>query len=173
VIEYKGSLKLKTITAPGVPIREEAFWQDDIKSFFQTVGISNCGDLKKKLHSPVKAMIYKSSPSTAALDEKDGFKYSTSWLGIQQAAVSLYNSEVWSQFTEYHASIAGPYLGDRYWNFVKRIEALAVTVGSLIDPECPGTALFRNFPHAVGRLGLKQEAAGKVRVFAMVDCWTQ
>lgn len=56
---------------------------------------------------------------------------------------------------------------------MKRIEALAVAAGSLIDPECPATALFRDFPHAVGRLGLKQEAAGKVRVFAMVDCWTQ
>jgi hypothetical protein len=78
VIEYKGFLKLDTITAPGVPLREEAFWQEDIKAFFQTVGISKRGDLKKKLHSPVKAMIYKSSPSTAALEEKSGFKYSTS-----------------------------------------------------------------------------------------------
>lgn len=25
----------------------------------------------------------------------------------------------------------------------------------------------------LGKLGRKQEAAGKVRVFAMVDCWTQ
>lgn len=26
---------------------------------------------------------------------------------------------------------------------------------------------------AIGKLGFKSEAAGKVRVFAMVDCWTQ
>jgi len=26
---------------------------------------------------------------------------------------------------------------------------------------------------AIGALGFKDEAAGKVRVFAMVDCWTQ
>jgi hypothetical protein len=25
----------------------------------------------------------------------------------------------------------------------------------------------------IGKLGLKEEAAGKVRVFAMVECWTQ
>ena len=25
----------------------------------------------------------------------------------------------------------------------------------------------------IGKLGFKPEAAGKVRVFAMVDCWTQ
>lgn len=53
---------------------------------------------------------------------------------------------------------------------MKRIEALAVSAGALIDPYKPATALFRDFPHAIGRLGLKQEAAGKVRVFAMVDC---
>lgn len=29
------------------------------------------------------------------------------------------------------------------------------------------------FSPAMGKLGLKEEAAGKVRVFAMVDCWTQ
>jgi hypothetical protein len=29
---------------------------------------------------------------------------------------------------------------------------------------------FRDY---LGRLGLKDEPAGKVRVFAMVDCWTQ
>jgi hypothetical protein len=28
-------------------------------------------------------------------------------------------------------------------------------------------------PDKLGKLGLKEEAAGKVRVFAMVDCWTQ
>jgi hypothetical protein len=28
-------------------------------------------------------------------------------------------------------------------------------------------------PPFIGRLGLKQEPAGKIRVFAMVDCWTQ
>lgn len=27
--------------------------------------------------------------------------------------------------------------------------------------------------HPIGKLGFKEEAAGKIRVFAMVDCWTQ
>jgi len=27
--------------------------------------------------------------------------------------------------------------------------------------------------HSLGKLGFKEEAAGKIRVFAMVDCWTQ
>nr|QDW65425.1 putative RNA-dependent RNA polymerase [Rhizoctonia solani mitovirus 37] len=33
--------------------------------------------------------------------------------------------------------------------------------------------LLPSFEHLVGRLGFKDEAAGKVRVFAMVDAWTQ
>lgn len=33
--------------------------------------------------------------------------------------------------------------------------------------------LIPSFEHLVGRLGFKDEAAGKVRVFAMVDAWTQ
>lgn len=28
-------------------------------------------------------------------------------------------------------------------------------------------------PLPIGKLGFKAEAAGKIRVFAMVDCWTQ
>lgn len=164
---------MSTITDPGVPLREEPYWEEDICAFFRMLGISKRGELRGKLLSPVKAMIYKSSPSTAALNKKDGFKYSTSWIGIQQAAFSIYNSEVWIPFVEFHSLIAGPYMMDRYWNFVKRIEGLAVSVGSMIDTERPHTALFRDVPEAVGRLGLKQEAAGKVRVFAMVDCWTQ
>lgn len=35
----------------------------------------------------------------------------------------------------------------------------------LLSSSAPG------FP--IGKLGLKVEAAGKVRVFAMVECWTQ
>lgn len=42
---------------------------------------------------------------------------------------------------------------------------------STLDSELASKTGFR--PGSVGRLGFKQEAAGKVRVFAMVDCWTQ
>jgi hypothetical protein len=35
-------------------------------------------------------------------------------------------------------------------------------------PTCPDPV-----DRPIGKLGLKKEAAGKVRVFAMVECWTQ
>lgn len=34
-------------------------------------------------------------------------------------------------------------------------------------------ARLPGFPNNIGKLGFKLEAAGKVRVFAMVECWTQ
>lgn len=38
--------------------------------------------------------------------------------------------------------------------------------------KCLGEPLVKPLPY-LGKLGLKQEAAGKIRVFAMVDAWTQ
>lgn len=44
-------------------------------------------------------------------------------------------------------------------------------------PGIPDTEVFReatpHFRGPLGKLGLKHEPAGKIRVFAMVDCWTQ
>lgn len=32
---------------------------------------------------------------------------------------------------------------------------------------------YRSYTSYIGKLGFKSEPAGKVRVFAMVECWTQ
>jgi hypothetical protein len=46
------------------------------------------------------------------------------------------------------------------------------TICELIDMIGPVASQFEpNF--SIGKLGFKLEAAGKVRVFAMVECWTQ
>lgn len=162
VIEMKGFLKLQTITNPGPPIPGFQFWEKDIRAFLLTLGIRDSTGFVGKLLSPVKAMIHKSSPAVAGQPWEAEFKYSSSWVGLQQAAVSLYNSRIWEPFGDLHAKLAGPREGaDRYWNFVKRIEGLALSAPSTLTPG------------PIGRLGIKQEAAGKVRVFAMVDCWTQ
>lgn len=50
-----------------------------------------------------------------------------------------------------------------------RIKKIAVLADAVIDPTPLGYTEY----FSIGRLGLKQEPAGKVRVFAMVDCWTQ
>jgi hypothetical protein len=163
VIEYKGFLKLNTITSPGPSVGNYQKWEGLIKQFFLPLGITDAKAFRGGLESPVKSMIYKSSPAVAGLPREDlEWKHSTSWVGIQQAAVSLYNSDVWAPFVEFHSLVSSPREGvDRYWNYVKRIEGLALSAASTFKPG------------PLGRLGLKQEAAGKVRVFAMVDCWTQ
>jgi len=94
VIEMKGFLKLQTITNPGPPIPGFQFWEKDIRAFFSGLGIRSGTDFVGTLLSPVKAMIHKSSPTVAGLPEEREFKYSSSWVGLQQAAVSLYNSRI-------------------------------------------------------------------------------
>nr|UJQ92451.1 MAG: putative RNA-dependent RNA polymerase [Mitoviridae sp.] len=159
----KGFLKLQTITTPGPAIPGREYWEKDIHAFFSMLAIKDSRGFLSTLSSPVKAMIHRSSPAVVGLALEDAeFKYSSSWVGIQQAAVSLFNSGIWGPFVDLHAKLAGPREGaDRYWNFAKRIEGLAESASSTFKPG------------PLGRLGLKQEAAGKVRVFAMVDCWTQ
>jgi hypothetical protein len=50
----------------------------------------------------------------------------------------------------------------------------AYTINQALDLVLVGRPLSEDLiPRAVGKLGLKLEAAGKVRVFAMVECWTQ
>jgi len=79
VIEYKGSLKLSTITSPGPVVADEEVWKEDIAAFFSYLGVRSARDFIGGLVSPVKAMIYKSSPSTVGLSREDlEFKYSTS-----------------------------------------------------------------------------------------------
>nr|USC27721.1 MAG: RNA dependent RNA polymerase [Mitoviridae sp. gcode 1] len=58
-------------------------------------------------------------------------------------------------------------------NYVARVPGLAYFVGALRSLLWGGSDLFPPCTGATGRLGFKQEPAGKVRVFAMVDPWSQ
>jgi hypothetical protein len=162
VLEYPSSASLRSITDPGVSFNLDKFRPLAIE-FGRSLGFKKPGDLRGKLSSPVKAMLVKSSPATAGLPKEDKeFKYSSSWLGVQQGAVSLYAHSVWNSFQEFYTLVTPPHeMADRYWNYVKRIEGIALAAQGTLEPGL------------IGRLGFKQEAAGKVRVFAMVDAWTQ
>jgi len=49
------------------------------------------------------------------------------------------------------------------------------TIGELLEGAASCTPIHEPswVVRPCGKLGLKKEAAGKVRVFAMVECWTQ
>lgn len=88
--------------------------------------------------------------------------------GIVTGALALLNSEVMVSFR---------YLAD----FIDPIPPKSTEVGSgnrpkticeLIDMIGPTAPEFVS-KLSIGKLGFKLEAAGKVRVFAMVECWTQ
>jgi hypothetical protein len=51
----------------------------------------------------------------------------------------------------------------------------AYTIGQALDLVLSGNPFSESdsSPPPIGKIGLKVEAAGKVRVFAMVECWTQ
>jgi hypothetical protein len=163
---------LKTILAPGVPLEVRKF-DKDILHFCRAFGLTR-GSLQKELTgSPIKTMLYRSAPTVAGLaKDMSTWKYSSSWLGLQQAAVSLYASPVWEYYCDLYSlwSQRGA-RSDSSANLVACIEELALSATSTLEAEILHQTGF--LPGPVGRLGFKQEAAGKVRVFAMVDCWTQ
>lgn len=162
VLTFPSRAKFHTITTPGVTPWLESRLAEEIKYFFQSINVAPAMVQKGLKEAPIKTMIYKSSPAVAGLSKQlEAWKYSTSYLGVQQAAVSLYNSPVWSYYVQLYSLWPIRPRSDANSNLVTRIEKLAMAA----------TPTFK--PGPIGRLGLKQEAAGKVRVFAMVDCWTQ
>nr|QDH91427.1 MAG: RNA-dependent RNA polymerase [Mitovirus sp.] len=166
VIEFPGRLKLSTITDP---FRGTGLYSETLSSFSSFV----CGPFRKSLEKyfstdflwdathdrrealrslPVKPFL--SAKSTPVVS---GYS-STSFVGVLLAI------HAW------RFSPLLPYLKDwlkmtgntRFLNWFE--EGLRFTEGRLHQT-------FPSLP--LGKLGLKDEPAGKVRVFAMVDCITQ
>jgi len=74
----------------------------------------------------------------------------------------------------------GNILVEVFNSFIREVplpqDAIRVTPqGGLVTPrrKLPGSVALPRTLIPIGKLSLKEEAAGKVRVFAMVDCWTQ
>lgn len=53
---------------------------------------------------------------------------------------------------------------------ISRMQTVAMACSPLIDDPSPRSDDYNPY---LGKLGFKSEPAGKVRVFAMVDAWTQ
>lgn len=159
ILKFSGRIRLSTITSPGITPWLETSVRPDIERFCRSVGVTPAMVQGNLSSAPIKTMLYKSSPAVAGLSKTlEGWKYSSSWLGIQQAAISLYRSPVWESFVRLYSVYPSVPKSDAYANLVTRIERLAIAVTPTLEPG------------PIGRLGFKQEAAGKVRVFAMVDC---
>lgn len=110
-----------------------------------------------RLPDPKFMPLSKTSPSI--LTGKDRVSWSS--LGIWTGAVALMQSEVYPSFL---------YILN---NFVPSGSILVKTWDQMTKAVTPERAESHGLVKQIGKLGLKEEAAGKVRVFAMVECWTQ
>lgn len=164
IVEFPGKLKLQTITDPSTAR------QDVVDDFCRYVG--ECFyPLLLKINNPAKLfnpsrikitlraipfLISKSSPVFARDDHLDGESLSSSSpLGILKAAAFLRKDPVlWGPLAKWFEET------DNLWasNLIERWSPL-------IDSS--------RLSGSTGALGLKEEPAGKIRVFAMVDIFTQ
>jgi len=159
IIEYHSFATLSTITSPGRTL--DTKHRHELPLLLKAISVlwNQEVPLKDNLSLPTMKMLYKSSPTVASLDFKKEriWKYSASLIGIEQGAVSVVRSEIFQPFATFYSCLA--YLCEKQSGFLQTMKAIAQ---------------YSSYqPGYIGRLGFKQEAAGKVRVFAMVDVWTQ
>lgn len=163
VLQVPGVLKLTTITKPGKAL-SDSFLRESltaITAFCKTLGYKEVGSAKSDLPPVQYISLTKSTPSVM----EKGRKVSGDPRGILAGGVALLNSEVITSF-RWLADMIDPKTSEGNFAGLRR-----KTIGELLDGIAKAALPEAQFP--IGKLGFKLEAAGKVRVFAMVECWTQ
>lgn len=164
VLDYKGRISVKTIVTPGPELPESL-----LAEAFSAMGlmVRRLG-LKFELPSWKPFRLFTRS-STSTATESEGPRCPGSHiLSILGALVGWTDPELQAG----HNSAQLKDLGTMA-NYVGREKGLAYFFGVFRPWFWGGMSLFPPLTKALGRLGFKQEPAGKVRVFAMVDPWSQ
>jgi hypothetical protein len=189
VLEFPGSLNIKTITAPGkmlsgdliVEFREfilNVFWPSFKWATFNKLAVqANSRNKRGKIDlwtpfvkdlKSAPFVLRKSSPSTEKMEIGDILRdISTSPAALKKAAAA------WVQGVG-KVKVFGPYsLWDLAQDWIKHSNSkwlLDMILGLSQDY----MKEFKRPPSiCLGKLGQKEEPAGKIRVFAMVDAFTQ
>lgn len=177
LMEFPGKPDLSTITAPSKASDEalselERYYKPFVKAFIIDRGFT-LNRMKRILQDNCKIFpIFKSSPGTMeglvtwnAVEKKFDLEpnFSTSPVAILQSLRSLYlkNLGIWDALTRLNSFIDNEQLRVLMQSFLN----FGLDVGT--DGQ-PAEAITR-----IGKLSAKEEAAGKVRIFAMVDPITQ
>lgn len=108
--------------------------------------------LKDQYSALEASPIMKSAPGTKY---DSGIEISSHPVVLIRSAITLRHTNVWRHFSVFLNMLP-------FNNLVRR----AFEASAKLDN------VFKALP-SLGKLGIKEEAAGKVRVFAMVDAWTQ
>jgi hypothetical protein len=171
VIDIVGKLQIKTIITESKAIVDFAEVRYAVRTF-KTFGIFNT-DFRNDMPEPF--WISSSSPtSTKSIKDGDGkillsSSYSTSIYAIIRALRAFGDQPIMRKTymtlcdaLGYRSSVV---MAMSFSRFLKRYAP---------DPLVhPGGITLSGTSDFLGKLAFKIEAAGKIRVFAMVDCWTQ
>jgi len=147
VLEFQGTISLSSLTAPMKTQVNFADYLEFGAEFWKRIPATvSRFDPRWRPYA-----ITKSAPGTSM---RSGLLTSTAAIG-EQAATLRRNPNVWRAFSDWCGA------------FPRLQQAIvAIEHGSSFRPQ--GTPA-----EMLGKLGFKEEAAGKIRVFAMVDWWTQ
>jgi len=170
VFDVVGKLNINTIITPSKAVVDFAEVRNAVRTF-NTHNIFNC---ESKGNLPEPFWISSSSPtSSKAIRDEDkkiifSSSYSTAFPAIIKALRVFGDQPVLRKCymtlcdaLGYHSSVV---MAMSFSRFLKRYAPDPIHYPGV---KLPGTATY------IGKLAFKQEAAGKIRVFAMVDCWTQ
>lgn len=183
ICQFRGMLKLSTITDPGVILKPSLLdeWKLFLMdNFFPTLDIINKGK-QFKLSQPQPFPISKSSPTSVGdIRDRKGrvierSQVSTSFYSLVRAAKVWDGSDLKPVLVSFLKKFALRD-GKRFHPLMERIGWAASNEWHYQDRK----DLIKdpiNAPHSglggLAKLGFKSEPAGKVRVFAMVDAYTQ
>lgn len=188
VLEFKGKLSFNTITDQGVPLGK---FLPEWEAFIKDVFIPN---LRKEIRTnprlrPLSLFpILKSGPTT-----ETGLANTSAFSLVKAARVLVKFPRMLSAYESISVGLGFPALVARIKiaamaDHKKLDYLLPMTLGGDPQPKQPSaldwrpwgiflkdpfTDKFINGDYFLGKLGFKVEPAGKVRVFAMVDAWTQ
>jgi len=158
VLGYEGKLSVKTIISPGPPLIADRYLPF-IATFFSNLALM-AGVSMEIFHvlPPFKALaLLKSAPGTSAKTI-----IQTSVSALLRAVTNLSSSHLRETIVATLAMVNGPVRLFRIFEGLSQIQGRYFSIFARTTTETD----------RLGRLGFKNEP-GKVRVFAMVDWWTQ
>jgi len=173
ICQFKGELKLSTITDPGKPISKSYLekWELFVKKIFiPTLQLFIPSKYKVGLSLPQPFSILKSGPTTAEDRAMIRTVGNSSFYALVSAARTWVNHPLYPVLVRFLKTWHQDLPGKPFPAFLERIGWASGSPWSYF-----GSAGSWEMPKYkyLAKLGFKVEAAGKVRVFAMVDAWTQ
>jgi hypothetical protein len=179
ILEFRGKLSFSTITDPGVDISDTYLerWETFLRNiFFPTLQKVFTPGSKVELPQPTPFPILKSGPQTVEDQVMGTSTVSTSFYSLVRSAkmwqanpgLKLALKELLQLWSDHNLRGIFPPIMERIgwassnnWHYYKS------------KPMDFSNSVQEGAASGLAKLGFKEEAAGKVRVFAMVDPFTQ